>query len=119
MKSETVAVPTPLAQDPGKSTADTEAFLWRYLRGKRFENMKFQRRQALGNYVVAFVSLEKKLVIELDGSQQLAAIEKDHERDAWLRKQGFTVLRFWDHEVFKSTPGVLKTIQRQASTPHR
>jgi len=115
MKSETVAVLTSLTPDPGKKATDTEELLWQRLRGKRFENLKFMRRQPLGDYLVDLVSLENKLVIELDGGQLGMNKEADLARDRWLKEQGFTVLRFWDNEVLGNVNGVLKTIQRQVS----
>ena len=57
-----------------------------------------------------FVCLEKKVVIELDGGQHNEAESRDKERDAWLRKQGYIVLRFWNHEVFKQTHSVRELI---------
>jgi very-short-patch-repair endonuclease len=112
MKSEAVVALTPLARDLRKRTTATEDFLWHRLRGKRFEGMKFKRQQPLGNFIVDFVSLEKKLVVELDGGQHAANAGADLARDQWLKAEGFTVLRFWDNEVFGNLEGVLKTIQR-------
>ncbi|MEW6516849.1 MAG: DUF559 domain-containing protein [candidate division FCPU426 bacterium] len=119
MKSERGTALTPLAQEPGKNTTDTEAYLWQRLRGKRFESMSFRCQQPLGNYIVDFISLEKKLVIELDGGQHVENKDEHQERDGWLKAQGFTVLRFWNNEVLTNVEGVLKTIQRQVSRPLR
>jgi very-short-patch-repair endonuclease len=40
-------------------------------------------------------------------------IPKDRQRDAWLEKEGYTVVRFWDHEVLTNTRGVLEAIRER------
>lgn len=117
MKSKKVSALTPIAKDLRNNTTDTESFLWQRLRGKRFENLKFKRQQPIGNFIVDFVSLEKKLVIELDGGQHMDNMDEDQARDQWLKAQGFNVLRFWNNEVLTNVESVLKTIQRQVSQP--
>ena len=64
----------------------------------------------LGTYIVDFICLEKRLIIELDGSQHLQQRDYDENRDEWLVEQGFRVLRFWNNEVFTNTEGVLMEI---------
>ncbi len=73
--------------------------------------MKIRRQQPIGRYVVDFVCFEKKVLIELDGGQHSVETEKDGERDEWFKSQGFDVLRFWNHEVFTNTQGVLEGIK--------
>ena len=62
------------------------------------------------NYILDFVCLEKKLVVELDGGQHCANKEEDDERSRWLESEGYKVLRFWNREVFLETEAVLKVI---------
>ena len=50
---------------------DCENILWQNLRAKRLNNIKFRKQVPIGKYIVDFVCLGKKLVIELDGSQHL------------------------------------------------
>jgi very-short-patch-repair endonuclease len=78
------------------------------------EGLKFRRQHPIGKYIVDFVCLERALVVELDGGQHAedAPGEKDETRDQWLEEEGFTVLRFWDHEVLSNTNGVLEVIRR-------
>jgi very-short-patch-repair endonuclease len=68
-------------------------------------------------YIVDFVTFEKKLVIELDGGQHAMGREKDEERDLWLKKEGYEVLRFWDNEVFENLDGVLEVIKSKLLSP--
>ena len=78
---------------------------------------KFRRQQRVGSYVVDFVNLEKKVVIELDGGQH-ALDPGDKIRDEWLKAEGYKVLRFWDNQVFSNLEGDLETIREVLFTPH-
>ncbi|WP_232337385.1 endonuclease domain-containing protein [Deinococcus arboris] len=64
----------------------------------------------MGRYVADFVCYERRLVIELDGSQHLNSPE-DQARDADMLAHGFLPLRFWNNEVRTNLPGVLERIQ--------
>ena len=103
---------THLAKGLRKRSTDVEQLLWSRLRAGRFEGMKFRRQHPIGQYIADFVCLEKKLIIELDGGQHTLPDEilKDGQRDAWLEKEGYTVVRFWDNEVLTNTSGVLDAI---------
>ena len=102
---------TNTARDLRKKSTDAERLLWRHLRARQLEGLKFRRQQPLGDYIVDLVCFEKRIVIEVDGGQHMSAREKDSERDKWLVEQGFRVLRFWNNEVFKNTDGVLEKIR--------
>jgi len=82
--------------------------------------MKFRRQQPIGDYIVDFVCFEKKLIVELDGSQHNDARIKmaDNRRTSWLESEGFLVIRFWDNEVLENTVGVLTRIQEMAKCLH-
>ncbi len=90
---------------------EAEQKLWYYLRAGRFMGMKFKRQKPLGRYIVDFICLEEKLIIELDGGQHAEKITYDRQRDSWLRSQGYTVLRFWNNELFNETESVLEKIR--------
>jgi very-short-patch-repair endonuclease len=74
-----------------------EAQLWRLLRDRKLENLKFRRQVPLGPYIADFVCLRHRLIIEADGPFHDAA--KDAVRDGWLGRQNFRVLRFPNHEI--------------------
>lgn len=98
---------------------NAERYLWRYLRSRRLEGFKFRRQQPIGQYIVDFVSFERKIIIELDGGQHAIRKRQDQKRDIWLRSQGFEVLRFWDNEVLKNIEGILETIRTKILlSPH-
>ena len=50
------------------------------------------------------------MIVELDGGQHASEVKKDEARTDFLRKRGYEVLRFWDHEVFRETELVLQRI---------
>ena len=100
-----------------KNPTDTERVLWRYLRMRQFKGFKFRRQQPLGRYVVDFVCLSKKLIVEVDGGQHLASPE-DAERTAWLESQGFRVMRFWNNQVLSDMESVTKVIWDALSCGH-
>jgi very-short-patch-repair endonuclease len=101
-----------LAKSLRKRTTDAEQLLWRQLRAKHFGGFKFRRQQPIGKYIVDFVCLEKKIIVELDGGQHalLKETQNDTKRDQWFEAQGYKVLRFWDNEVLTNTQGVLEVI---------
>jgi len=43
-----------------KRSTDVEMLLWRYLRVRRMEGLKFRRQQPIERYIVDFVCFEKK-----------------------------------------------------------
>ncbi len=108
---------TGIAKRLRKYSTDTERHLWRRLRDRQIEGFKFRRQQPVGRYVVDFVNLEKKLIIELDGGQH-AVGPGDKVRDEWLRAEGYKVVRFWDNQVLSDLEGVLETIRNFLLTPH-
>ena len=97
------------------SQTDAENRLWFHLKGRRFQGWKFRRQHALQGYIVDFVCLERKLVIELDGGQQANQEAYDAQRTQTLEKDGFKVIRFWNNDVLKNLESVLESI---LNTPH-
>jgi very-short-patch-repair endonuclease len=98
------------ARELRNNPTDAERVLWRQLRLWQLDSYKFRRQQPLGRYIVDFVCLEKRVVVEVDGGQH--GDQADTERDRWLRGQGFVVLRFWNNEVLKNMDGVREVILR-------
>lgn len=101
-----------LARNLRKQQTDAENLLWRHLRNKQQMGLKFRRQQPIGNFIVDFVCLDQRLIIELDGDQHGFPLEKnqDQERDNWLQKECFRVLRFWNNEVLQNLEGVIDII---------
>jgi very-short-patch-repair endonuclease len=87
---------------------DAERKLWYRLRAHRFNGASFRRQVPIGPYIVDFVCLQARLIVEVDGGQHGA--DRDAVRDAWLRRQSFRVLRFWNNDVHSNIDGVLQVI---------
>jgi len=89
---------------------DAEKRLWIDLRRRHLLGCKFRRQQPLGPYIVDFVCLSERLIVELDGGQHARDLAYDKHRDRWLIEQGFTVLELWNNDVFENIAGVLQRI---------
>jgi very-short-patch-repair endonuclease len=101
-----------------KNPSEAERLLWTHLRYWQVDGYKFRRQQPLGKYIVDFICLEKRIIVELDGGQHAEQKDYDSKRDAWLCDHGFTVLRFWNHDVLQNIESVAEKIyQTVKSTP--
>ena len=98
------------AKEMRSDATDAQQRLWFYLRAHRLGSHKFKRQQPLGRYIVDFVCFEAACIVEADGGQHADNAAYDQTRDAWLRAEGFTVLRFWNNEVLTQTEAVLERI---------
>ena len=96
---------------------DAELRLWSRLRGRQMKGFKFRRQHPFGDYILDFVCLDQKLLVEVDGGQHAGQFEKDDARTASLRAAGFRVLRFWNNEVLRDTEAVLESIWNALLTP--
>ena len=75
-------------------------------------SLTVHRQKVIGPYIVDFYIAEKKLVIELDGSQHydLPGKQADAMRDTFLREQGLTVLRYANSDVDRNFTGICEDI---------
>ena len=87
------------------------------LRDRRLPAAKFRRQHVVGAYIVDFACVERRLIIEADGSQHVES-EYDQHRDAYLRSQGYSILRFWNDDVLSKASGVFDLIYATLHTPH-
>jgi very-short-patch-repair endonuclease len=90
--------------------SDAEQALWRLLRGRQICGLKFRRQHPFGDYILDFVCLENRLVIEVDGGQHGQQTEYDENRTQELQAAGFRVLRFWNNEVLNEKESVREKI---------
>ena len=101
-----------LAKDNRKNSTDTEKKFWYALRDK-LKEFKFKRQFTIDNkYIVDFVCLEKRLIVELDGGQHNENVE-DLERTKYLEEKGFRVIRFWNNEVLQNMNGCLGVVRAE------
>ena len=100
------------AKNLRQNMSKAETRLWHHLRAGRLNGYKFRRQQPMGNYIVDFVCVTPKLIIEADGGQHAEQAEYDQARSLYLNDLGFTVLRFWNDEILRQTDEVLAEILR-------
>lgn len=95
-----------------------ETLLWRYIKANRIDGLGFRRQMPLGHYVLDFVCLSAKLVIELDGETHdfVSRHAADKKRDEFLISEGFSVLRFTNDQVLTNLTGVVDVIREAASS---
>jgi len=100
-----------------KELTPAERKLWAYLRGDKLNGVNFRRQHAIGNYIVDFVSIKKRLVIELDGNQHFEQEVYDIERTRYLESQGYRVvpqgddIRFWNNQVENDIADVIQAVE--------
>jgi len=108
-----------LARSLRKRMTRQEVKLWVHLRSWRKRGFHFRRQAPRDDFIVDFVCLKQRLVIEVDGGQHNfdAHARRDRERDQHFVAQGFRVLRFWNHEVDENLDGVLTIIDDALQNP--
>ena len=94
-----------------RTSTDVERELWHRIRDKQIDNFRFRRQRPIGKYIVDFICLDAKLIIELDGGQHANDVAYDERRTAFLRSLGYRVLRFWNSEVTENLDGVLERLR--------
>ena len=98
-----------------KNSTDAERKLWSVLRSRQLNGFKFRKQVEIDGYIVDFLCPAKRLIIEVDGGQHTA--ERDARRTAYLERQGFRVIRFWNNDVLENLDGVWTTIEEALTTP--
>src|SRR3989344_3510363 len=87
-----------------------EIILWSKIKDGQL-GYKFRRQHSFGKYIADFYCREKKLVIEIDGSQHIGQETYDNERTKFFKSLGLKVVRFWNNEIIKNISGVISKIQ--------
>jgi leucyl-tRNA synthetase len=93
-----------------KNQTPDEALLWRNLRNRNIEGVKFLRQHPIyisdiqnskKFYVADFYCAEKKLIVELDGGyhDEVEQKEKDAQRDILIKEKGIHIVRFKNEEL--------------------
>jgi very-short-patch-repair endonuclease len=97
------------ARNMRREPTDAEAAMWRLLRDRRLSQYKFRRQVPFQKFILDFVCFEKRVVIEIDGSQH-ASSERDAARDSILISEGFRIERYWNNDVLQQPSAVLEDI---------
>lgn len=100
------------AQEMRKIPTNAEKILWTELKAKSLE-YKFRQQHLINDFIVDFVCLSKKLIIEVDGEYHFTEeqIQLDIERTRILNELGFKVIRFKNEEVTGTISTVLEKIK--------
>ena len=101
-----------------KTPTRAEEFFWTLVRDRALEGLRFRRQVPIGFYGVDFACLSARRIIEADGGVDALRTFDDAKRDAWLRSQGFRVLRFPNAEILEKPNQVLAVIRDAAGRPH-
>ena len=100
-----------------RDMTDAERLIWDYVRNRQLDGFKFRRQATIGPFVVDFLCVEARLIVEIDGGQH--APQRDHRRSAWLEGQDYRIIRFWNHEVIENVEGVLQAISAALAPEER
>jgi len=100
---------TRFARHLRSTMTDAEREIWHHLRNRTLMGRKFRRQHPVGPYIVDFICLEARLIVELDGGQH-ADSTSDAIRSGFLEHCGYRVLRFWNNDVFAQQQTVLAMI---------
>ena len=86
---------TAFARNLRRNMTVAEAMLWGSLRGSSLDGLKFRRQVPIGRYVVDFLCVDHRFIVELDGPPHECEDQKRHDaiRDECLREQGYCILR--------------------------
>ena len=104
------------ARNLRRELTDAERKLWSFLRAGQLDGLKFRRQHPIPPYIADFCCIEKKLIVELDGSQHTE--QTDMSRARALQSQGWKMIRFWDNDALLATEAVVQAIWNAASKPY-
>ena len=104
-------MPNQIARRLRLNSTDVERRMWAVLRDRRLAGYRFRRQHPIGDYVVDFACTKHHLIVETDGGQHSENPE-DERRTAFLKAEGWRVIRFWNNDVLANTEGVIETILR-------
>jgi len=106
------------AKEMRNCPTEAEKMLWNVLSNKGIDNNKFRRQHIIGEYIVDFVCLEKRLVIEVDGSihNQPEQIKHDKKITEWLESKGFRIVRYSNQQILNDILNSAESIRKELST---
>jgi very-short-patch-repair endonuclease len=88
------------------SVSKAEKFLWKRLLSRKQLGVSFKRQRPIGNYIVDFFASEIQMIIEIDGNSHANKGDYDSIRHEWLKRQGYTIVRFSEGDVLNDFDSV-------------
>jgi very-short-patch-repair endonuclease len=71
---------------------EAEIAIWQRLRRKQLDGARFRQQFPIGPYIVDFLCLQRRLIIEIDGGQHATNVAADAARTTWLASQSFHMI---------------------------
>ena len=104
------------AKDNRSMMTDAERYLWNYIKNEQI-GVRFRRQHIIGDYIVDFICLKQKLIIEVDGGyhNNPTQQQKDRIRQNWLESMGYKVLRFNNNDILHQIESVITIIKQNIS----
>ncbi len=100
----------PLARQMRHEPTSAEQKLWNRIRNRQIGTAKFRRQYTIDRFIVDFVCLEHRLIIEVDGDIHDQQQEHDAVRQEFLESLGFRMIRFSNGDVLGSLEAVAEAI---------
>jgi len=109
---ETGTMANEKARSLRRNRTAAELLLWKELRKLKAQGYKFRQQAPIDHFIVDFVCLTERLIIEADGGTHSTSeeLERDAERENYLKDQGFQIIRFWNDDIYKNIEGVMDSI---------
>ena len=98
------------AKELRREMTPAEQILWKEVKGNKLKGLHFRRQQIVHGYFADFYCHQHELILEVDGGIHELQKEYDAEREAYLRRLGFRIIRFTNEEVNKELKSVLQKI---------
>ncbi len=100
------------AKELRKDMTAPETILWKRLRGRQLNGMKFRRQHPIDIFIADFYCHDEKIIVELDGGihDTLEQMEHDDGRTFELEEKGFKIIRFRNEEIINEIDKVLAKI---------
>ena len=103
---------TQLARDLRQRSTKAEQIMWKTLRNRQFDDLKFYRQYPIGPYVVDFYNRPLRIIIEIDGGVHIGREFEDKRRQTYLEEKGFSVIRFTNDQVINDLNQIVEEIRR-------
>ena len=107
---------TVLARSLRKESTVEEQKVWKFLRNRKFHNLKFRRQHVISGFVVDFYCDELKLAIEIDGKVHEKQKEYDECRQMLIELKGISFIRITNEEINNNIELLLDKITAYADT---
>jgi very-short-patch-repair endonuclease len=101
-----------------RTSTSAEEAMWRLLRARALSGYKFRRQAPVENFILDFVCFERRVVVEIDGSQHADSL-RDTARDKQLRDAGFETIRYWNNDVLLRPAAMLEDLLARLTSLQR